>query len=142
MVLSDGRRAGFCWGEKPRCLNQHPRAHRLGLKQAVLTEAIVTCHHRAERGGSECDTLQYVRRWARTPDEAPCWFVVEITKEHVRRLTQGPMLFLETMTILGCVLPGVDLDVGISAFNDVPCARCGRSRARHAAADHEYEPAV
>lgn len=112
LVTADGRRAGWCWGDKPRCTNPEPHAHRLRTKIHILSEAIVECENRHDRGGPTCGVRLYVRKVPRlTKSEALCWFVCEVTPEHVERMKREPMLFLETMTILGCVLPGVELDI-------------------------------
>lgn len=111
-TLSDGRRGGFCWGERPRCTNPvpGPEGHRLKPREPVLTEAIVTCRHRVRHGAQECGVMHYVRRFPQDRDEDLLWLVVEVTPDHVRRLKDQPkMLFLERMQIIGCVLPGVDV---------------------------------
>lgn len=114
-VLSDGRRGGICWDEKPRCI----APHRLIPKQRepILTEAITTCVHRDGRAAPACDVRLYVAQLAfggsavvRGRGER-CWLVVEITPEHVERMRREPMIFLERMIILRVALPGVELDV-------------------------------
>lgn len=132
----DGRGAGWHWGERPRCISAAPTEHRLGIpkqKRPVLTETIITCEFRIDRGAPVCGTQQYIRRIPRMTKHSPHeWFSCEVTVDHIRRLSQEPMTFLETMTILGCVLPGVEFDLP-------RCRRCGKSIARHAAAAHEFE---
>lgn len=112
-VLSDGRRGGICWDEKPRCVG----AHRLRTREPVLTEAITTCQHRDGRGLEPCGLQLYVAQMTfggsaeiRGAGER-AWLVVEITREHVERMKREPMIFLERMIILGVALPGVDLDI-------------------------------
>ena len=39
------------------------------------------------------------------------WLAVEVTDAHVRAMRERPMIFLERMSLLACVLPGVDLDL-------------------------------
>lgn len=116
-VLSDGRRGGICWDEKPRCVNPDPKPHRPRLREPVITEGIGTCHHRADRGAPECGTRLYIAQLTfggsavvRGAGER-AWLVVEITDDHIRRMKSEPMIFLERMVILGVALPGVELDI-------------------------------
>jgi hypothetical protein len=44
--------------------------------------------------------------------------VVEVTDDHVRRMREHPMIFLERMSLLACVLPGVDLDLAGALYDD------------------------
>lgn len=115
-VLSDGRRGGICWDEKPRCVNVI-KPHRLKLREPVITEAIGACQHRIDRHSEPCGTTLYVAQMTfggsaivrGTGERA--WLVVEITREHIERMKREPMIFLERMIILGVALPGVELDV-------------------------------
>jgi len=77
----------------------------------VVTDAIKSCQSLFGRGGPACGTTVYVRKLPCTTDEAIAWFVCEVTPAHVQRLAREPLLFLEIMTILGCALPGVELDI-------------------------------
>lgn len=122
-VTSDGRRGGFCWDGKPRCVNGHKLRPRQG--KPILTEAITTCVHRDQRGGVECGALIYAGMFtvggsARVRGSGErCWIVVEITRDHVERMAREPMIFLERMVILGVALPGVELDVlGVGQSED------------------------
>lgn len=104
MTTADGRTAGYCWSAKPRCV--HP--HTLRVKSFV-TDTITTCQSRPRRGATPCCALVYVRKLR--IDSATVWFVCEITDAHVERLRGEHMTFLEIMTVLGCVLPGVEMDL-------------------------------
>lgn len=117
-VVRDGRRAGFCWDEKPRCIH----GHRLKTKDPqqlrdVRHDTVVTCTHRESRDAEPCNTRQYVAL-ATFGGSATMkgsgerfWFVVEVTDEHVKRMREQPMIFLERMSLLDCVLPGVARDL-------------------------------
>lgn len=98
--LADGRRGGFCWTGKPRCVHPSPdgSSHALRLREPVLTEAIGTCR--------SCGTRVYARRF---PDDL--LLVVEITDALVRRMASAPLHPLEHLSILRCVLPGVEIDL-------------------------------
>jgi hypothetical protein len=114
-VLSDGRRGGMCWDEKPRCVEPH----RLITKQRepILTEAITTCQYRAHTESTPCGVRLYVAQLTFGGSAAVrgtgerAWLVVELTPEHVERMRREPMIFLERMVILGVALPGVEIDV-------------------------------
>jgi hypothetical protein len=60
-VLRDGRRGGFCWEEKPRCVNAFAgEPHRLATKRPVITDTIAHCEHRPALGQGECGARLYV----------------------------------------------------------------------------------
>ena len=117
-VLRDGRRAGFCWDEKPRCVH----GHRLKVKDPqqlrnLRLDGLFTCTHRGESAAAPCNTRQYVALSTFGGSAAVrgqgerFWINVEVTDEHVRHMRARPMIFLETMALLDCVLPGVEHDL-------------------------------
>lgn len=106
-VLGDGRRAGFCWDAKPRCV----LGHRIDEDDAPLTEGITRCLYRAHRGAAPCGVRLYLGRVALATGEH-AFLVVEVTRSLVRELRARPMLELERLSILRCVLPGVEIDLG------------------------------
>lgn len=116
-VLRDGRRAGFCWEEKPRCVNVFDgQPHRL-TKRPLLNDSILRCQHRPGPKHGECDALLYVALLhfggsAQVRGHGQrVWFVVEVADEHVQQMRTHPMIFLEKLVLAGCTLPGVDADV-------------------------------
>lgn len=99
-TLPDGRRGGFCWGQRPRCIDPH----LLKPRDLVISDTITTCHHRLREGQRECGHRLYIRRLP----SMGTWLIVEVTPEHVKKLHDADSLsFMETMEIIGCVLPGV-----------------------------------
>lgn len=124
-VLRDGRRAGLCWDEKPRCVH----GHRLKTRDPqqlrdVRLDALLTCIHRGDRNAAPCDTRQYValNTFGGSANVKGTgerfWLVVEVTDEHVRHMRAQPMIFLERMSLLSCVLPGVDMDLAGAPQDD------------------------
>lgn len=117
-VLRDGRRAGFCWEEAPRCVNVFGgEPHRLATKRDVLDNTIAHCGHRPAIGHGTCGARLYVALLTfggsakiRGRGER-AWLVVEVTPEQVQRMTTEPMIFLEKLALLGGVLPGVAEDL-------------------------------
>lgn len=135
---ADGRIAGWCWGRKPICTNRRPELHRLEVprqKKPILTESIFSCEWHADYGKPACGSQLYVRRIPRFDKHQPQeWFVCEVTQDHINKLSRGdPKSFLETMTILGCVLPGVEFDLP-------RCRQCHKRVTQHFKADHEFDP--
>lgn len=108
--LTDGRRGGFCWEDKPRCIEGHRLTLRSGL--AVTTDVIVRCHHRAGRQDAQaCNLRLYVARIPWEPQHT-AWLVVEVSDDHVRRMRDaGAQTFLHRLQLLDVVLPGVELDL-------------------------------
>lgn len=104
LITADGRRAGFCWGGKLRC----PDGHDMKPREPVLTEAVATCRHKDRQDAPPCGLRVYARRVGEG-----ALFVVEITDALVRAIHhEDGRIFLETLSILRCVLPGVrDLDL-------------------------------
>lgn len=111
--LHDGRRAGFCWGGRAQCV----AGHRLVLRDVLLTDTIVTCQHRTTDRQGPCGIRQYVKRWL-DADQLEAWLVVEVTDDHVRMMRDQPMRFMQKLSILDCVLPGVDIDFDPSQRNN------------------------
>lgn len=107
-VLYDGRRAGFCWDEKPRCVH----GHRIDADEAPMTEGITRCKHRTGRDAPPCGVRVYLSRIRFSTGEW-AYFVVEITRSYLLRMKseRRPMLALERLSILACVLPGVEIDL-------------------------------
>jgi hypothetical protein len=117
-VLKDGRRGGFCWEEAPRCVNVFGgEPHRLATNRDLLADTIVHCGHRPAIGHGTCGARLYVALLsfggsARIRGKGErLWLVVEVTPEHVQRMTTEPMILLERLHLLGCALPGVDTDL-------------------------------
>jgi hypothetical protein len=114
-VLSDGRRGGICWDEKPRCIHDHLLVPK--QKEPILTEAITTCVHRPTRDSAPCGVRLYAALLSFGGSAAVrgkgerAWIIVEITPDHVERMRREPMIFLERMVILGVALPGVEIDL-------------------------------
>jgi hypothetical protein len=115
--LADGRRGGFCWDEKPFCVNLlgHRPHHLLTRDQVVLSDTIASCHHRPARGEAHCGVRLYIVQMtfggsARVQGSGERgWLCVEITREHIERMKRQPMLILERLHLVGVALPGVDL---------------------------------
>lgn len=108
--LADGRRAGFCWDEKPRCVN----GHRIDEHDAPVTEGITRCMHREQRGGPPCGLRLYLCRLPFATGER-AYLVVEITRSLILAMKGRPLLELERLSILRCVLPGVEIDLAAGA---------------------------
>lgn len=110
-VTSDGLRGGFCSGDRPICVE----GHYAKIGERVLTEALRSCTHRTSDHHAVCGTRLYIARMqyggsARIENAGePIWFVVEVTEEHVRKMHREPMIFLEKMEIISCVIPHADL---------------------------------
>jgi hypothetical protein len=115
--LTDGRRGGFVWDEKPFCVNVlGDRPHRLLTRDnVVLNDTVASCHFRPARGTSHCGATLYIAQMtfggsARAQGSGErAWLVVEITREHIERMRRQPMLMLERLHLIGVALPGVDL---------------------------------
>ena len=127
-VLRDGRRGGFCWDEKPRCVGRvgEPFSHRIRPKDAewfknfkAAREGIVRCHHRLEAGGIECNALLYVVRLSLSPTDHAL-FVVELREDQREMMGSAAMKFLETLQLIDVALPGVGLDIGVPSEVDDP----------------------
>ncbi|MDB4906377.1 MAG: hypothetical protein JWO05_1161 [Gemmatimonadetes bacterium] len=105
-VTSDGRRFGFCSAARPLCV----RPHRVSTGDTLITDTVVRCRHQTSSTAPQCGLRLYV---AVVPFPGPerVWMVVEVTDALVRRLQEDPMTFLEKMSVLGFVLPGVDIDL-------------------------------
>jgi hypothetical protein len=116
-TLADGRRAGFSWDAKPRCIH----GHRIPDDEAPITEGIITCRHRGGRREPECGVRIYLVLLTFGGSAAVqgtgerAYLVVEVTRSLVLQMKQRPMLTLERLSVLACVLPGVDVDLTAGA---------------------------
>lgn len=116
--LRDGRRGGFCWDEKPRCVNVFGgEPHRLKTKGPVIADLITRCEHRPASKQGECGARLYVALLtfggsAKAQGRGErLWLVVEVTAPQIQRISTEPMILLEKLSLLNCVLPGVASDV-------------------------------
>lgn len=109
-TLGDGRRAGFCWDEKPRCV----LGHRLDENDGPVTEGITRCLHRETRGGPPCGLRLYLCRLSFATGER-AYLVVEISRSLILEMKRRPLLELERLSVLRCVLPGVEIDLAAGA---------------------------
>jgi hypothetical protein len=116
-LLRDGRRAGFCWDERPRCVNVFGGRPHLLTKLPLISDSVMRCTHRPAPAHGECDAHLYVALLhfggsAHVQGEGQrMWLVVETTNEHVHQLRTRPMILLEKLALLDCVLPGVTDDL-------------------------------
>lgn len=108
-TLQDGRRGGYCWAEKPRCVLGH-RLRMRGGHVLVVAEAVVECQHRQDRGGDPCGIRQYVQR-VEVGQGHLLWLVVEVHEEHVQAMRERARLPLEHLALVGLALPGVETDL-------------------------------
>jgi hypothetical protein len=135
VITRDGRRAGFCWDEKPRCVH----GHRLKTRDPeqlrnLRQDDVVKCIHRGARDAAPCDTRQHVSLGTfggsatMKGSGERFWFVVQVLDQHLRRIREEPMIFLERMVMLSCALPNVDHDMAGAIggpFDDATGARGG-----------------
>jgi hypothetical protein len=112
VTLPDGRRVGVCWDEKPRCVTGH-RFHTKDPKRVrqVRIDLLEPCHHRPYKEGPLCGVLQLATLCSIPGTGERFWISVELTDAHRERLLKEPMIFLQRMALLGCALPGVEIDL-------------------------------
>ena len=106
--LPDGRRAGVCTEERPRCVH----GHYVVSDSTVTSRGIVTCGFRAGRGTPKCNTVLHLAKCIFDGSASVhgsgerFWFVCELSTESLRHLRNIPMPALETLLCLGAGLPG------------------------------------
>jgi len=120
-TLADGRRGGVCWDQKPRCpavsagTGSRP-ATRSSCATSPPTPWSLACTRtgatRPSAGSDSTVSLNTFGGSAAVRGTGERWWLaVEVTDAHVRAMRERPMIFLERMSLLACVLPGVDLDL-------------------------------
>lgn len=116
-VTAYGKRGGYCWDERPRCVNYEIGPHLVKSDTMPLDDAIVQCRHRPEKGYPRCGAYLYVAQLSIGPSAVirgqgeRVWLVVETSRGQAERMQSVPMLFLERMVLLGLAAPGVDGDL-------------------------------
>lgn len=133
-VLKDGRRGGFCWDEKPRCIGRAGEAHGHRFKprdpealRTLTTEMVARCQHKAGAQQPICGALLYIAVLSFGGSAVirgqgqRCMLIVELHEKMLDQIGQ-PMLFLERMALIEIALPGVLLDIGVRGDVEDPDA--------------------
>jgi hypothetical protein len=113
-TLPDGRRAGLCTEDRPRCVHGHE-----AKTNAKLTgDMVINCQHRPPRAGAPpCNATLYVAllHFGMKPvvkgEGDRFWIVIEITGEQAREILRRPMPLMEKLVYLNATLPGVEVDI-------------------------------
>lgn len=111
--LPDGRRAGVCTADKPRCIHDH-YVRTNGL---LISRGIVRCEYRAHAGAPKCNTALYLTKihfsegFSVHGANERFWFVIELNAEQIRALRTIPLAPLEQLVFLGAGLPGTYEDL-------------------------------
>ncbi len=110
MTLPDGRRAGLCLEDKPRCV---AGVHYVKSHRTFADENFVICQHEENRSAPHCNASLFLARFhfggSAMIREAGTrlWLVVEMRSEHLRHLKNHPMTIVEKLHYLNAALPGV-----------------------------------
>jgi hypothetical protein len=112
-TLPDGRRAGLCTEEKPKCVH----GHTAKTSSVITDDGIFTCEFVARRGAPPCGTTLYAALLHMGGSAVVrgaghrLWIVIELTSEKVRYLRSHPMTLMERLVYLNATLPGVEVDI-------------------------------